>query len=814
MKLPISWLRELVAVDGSPEVIAEALTTRGFYVVDWAWTRPPLPGLLVARIDAIRPHPGADRLRLVTVDLGGRSLEIVCGAPELELGWLVALAPVGSVLPSGLRIRESKIRGVVSPGMLCSETELGRTSEGGGLFRVPTSGGSVPSTPGAALDSVLGPSDAVLDVETPFNRPDGLGVMGLAREVKAALAGSWQPGAVDLMLAAPVPDQRFPLQNLAPEACTSIYAQEISGIRVGPSPDWLVARLALMGQRSVNNIVDITNFVLFELGHPMHAFDLNKLEGRELRVRWATPGERITTLDGTARTLSEQVLVLADASRALDIAGVMGGLDCEVKASTRTILLTCAHFDARCVRRSSQAQGLRTEAARRYERGVDSELGPRAVARFDALLAHVAPDARIERSAFQSTPPVARVMRLRASRCERLIGIPLQSERCAELLAGLEFGVRESAGELDVTIPSWRPDCTVEADLVEEVARANGYDRIPENPIRSSGAYARRSPVERCVRAARDAMVALGIDEAITSSLVSEAENAQSAALLDRQAAHLRLLNPMSKEGEWLRGDLVTGLLRATSLNLRQRAGAVRLFEVGRVFADTSGPLPVESLQIAAVLSGKRLAHTHDPAPASPKDAFDPSGAVDFLDAKGMAQAWLARMQAGESGWHPHASRFWRGAGGARISHAGKPIGWLGELSAAFLSTWEIDQPVFLFVVEMESLIQSSVEVRTATPLPRYPAVHRDVAFHVPHQVLSGEVEHSILASGGESLRSVDLFDHYRGSSSPAGTRSLAYRLVFQDLTRTLTESEISERLERIVKSVSTQHQAQLRDRT
>jgi len=816
MKLPMSWLKEWVETDATPEQVAEALTTRGFYVEGVESHGRRYPGIVVAEVLEAAKHPNADKLRLCRVNGGAGELRIVCGAPNVAAGMFVPLATLGTTMPNGLVIKAAKIRGEESQGMLCSARELMLSDDHAGILDLRTFLPGATLVPGEPFDAHLPEPDAVLEVEIPFNRPDGMGVIGLAREVKAALGGRWTDWARSRLAAQPssAPARvTFDLEVADPAECPHYLAHVVEGVKVAPSPTWLVRKLEVMGQRSINNIVDLTNLVLFEYAQPLHAFDASKLEGPAIRVRRAQPGERLTTLDGRDRELNAEVLVIADRSRPVAVAGVMGGADSEVTEGTTTILLECATFQPQRVRRGARSLGLATEASKRYERGVDPGVGMAAAARFLTLLLELCPSAKLGAWRRRAVEPPPRSVALRPSRAERLIGLPIGAGRCADLLESLEFGVQR--GEtLNVTIPTWRPDCTLEDDLVEEVARANGYDRIPEAPLETNGAYATRGPRERLMRRAREAMLALGFHEAWSTSLVSAPEAEAAAGLLgDDVSRLLRLANPMSRESEVLRPNLVPGLLRATAHNLRQGATSVRLFEVGVGFLAAAGELPEETPMLAAVLAGPRFRHTHDPAPTRPEGAYDPRADVDFLDAKGLWEAWLAEMRVDAPEWRSYASGGWKSGASAEVAVATSRIAWAGGLAQDLLRVWDIEAGVHLFVARLEPLAEGASAVVRARVPGRFPPVRRDLAFFVPRGQTHASVERALAGAAGEVLRSIELFDVYEGPGTPAGMKSLAYALQFQHAERTLTEAEVTELQSRMVTAVTQGCGGQLRER-
>ena len=805
MKLPISWLRDWVQVEAETPAIATALTMRGFYVEAIDHHGHAYPGVVAARVLEVARHPNADRLSLCRVDGGSGVLSVVCGAPNVRADMIVPLATVGAQLPGGVVIKRSTIRGQESQGMLCSGRELGLSDDHEGILDLERMVEQRPIPIGRPLDQLLGPPDEVLEIEVPFNRPDGQGVLGLAREVKAALGGRWTDAARSRLAAQWTGRKDFDLEIEDPEGCPRYIAQVIESVQVAPSPAWLRHKLEVMGQRSINNVVDITNLVLLDMGQPLHAFDLAKLRGPGIRVRRAAAGERLVTLDDKERTLDPEVLVIADREIPVALAGIMGGAESEVGDGTTHLLLECAWFDPRRVRRGSRALGLTTEASRRFERGVDPEIGPAATARFLALLREVSPGFKLGTARERNlAPPAPRTIRLRTSRCARLLGVPVKADEAVRHLEALEFRV-ERGDPLAVRVPTWRPDVALEDDLVEEVGRAHGYERIPEAAPETGGVYAVRGALERTFERARRAMIARGLVEAWSTSLISDAEARTTAALTGADADRLvRLRNPMSREGEVLRPNPVAGLLRACAHNLRQGASSVRLFEIGTGFlADGGGDLPEEPPMLAAIVTGARWAHAHDATQA----------AADFADAKGAWEAWLDEMGVDSPEWRPYSSPGWKPGASAEVATAASRIAWAGTLGQDVLRAWDIEVPVHLFMVLLGPLSDDATRTARAKVPGRFPPVRRDVAFWVPEAVTHRDLDATLRGAAGEWLLSLELFDVYSGPGTPEGMKSLAFALQFQHPERTLEESEVQTIQDRMSAAAADKHRARLRER-
>jgi phenylalanyl-tRNA synthetase beta chain len=812
MRYPLSWLAEWLVLPGPAEDLARRLTARGFPVEGIARVGHDYPNVVVGRVLEVGRHPDADKLVLARVDVGAAApLAIVCGAPNLRPGMKVPVALVGAELPGGLRIKRSKIRGATSEGMLCSARELELGGDHSGILDLREE-----AVVGRPVREIFGEPDALLDVEVAYNRPDVLSIAGLAREIAAAYDVPLAAGAMARFDATVATGGRFAVRVEDPEGCPRYLAQAIRGVTVAPSPPWLAERIERAGMRPVNNVVDVTNYVLLELGHPLHAFDRAALGGDEIVVRRARPGEGMTTLDGKARPLSPEHLLIADRARAACIAGVMGAAEVEVSAATTDVVLEAAWFDPYRIQRATSDHGLMSEAARRYGRGVDPNLAPAALARALGLILEVAgghPDGAATDVRARTFEPID--LELRPSRVARLLGVRLGRERIARDLGALGFGVTDpvpGAGEAQdevpmvVTVPTRRRDVTRPVDLIEEAARAFGYDKLPDVPLATGGSVGTRPPARRLRDRAREAMVGLGFSECVTPTLDDPARLAKTWPLLPRGGDEPRfvlLRNAAGPETSALRSDLVSGLIRVAAHHLRHGAGGLRLFEIGRVFAARAeGEMPEERWQLAAAMAGPRYGEAWDAA----------QGEVDFFDAKGAFESFLKRLEVDSADWRPYASRGWKSGEAAELR--GKVhVACAGRLGPRLAKQLDVDVPLYLVVADFEGLARAQRPRTRFTPFSRLPAVTRDLAFFLPTHVPHATVETIIGDAGQPLLADVRLFDVYEGKGVPEGHKSLAYTLTFQAADRTLAEADVEAVQRAIVEALAAHAGATLRDR-
>ena len=792
MKAPRSWLAELVDAPDAA-AIAAALTQGGLEVEGVERIGPDLSGVRVGHVLERAQHPNADRLSLCRVDLGGgEPVEIVCGAPNVAAGQKVAVVSPGATLPDGKKLEKAKIRGVVSHGMICSAKELGLSAESEGILVLPAD-----APVGAPIEQVLGAGDHVLEIALTPNRGDCASILGIAREVRAHFGGPLRlPPTEPLEEGEPAAAAvRVEIEDAA--GCPRYCARIVRGVTVGPSPAWLAERLAAVGMRPINVVVDVTNLVLQELGQPLHAFDLATLRGAQIRVRRASADEKIATLDGATRALAAEDLVIADAERAIAIAGVLGGAETEVTERTTDVLLESAHFDPRRVRRTARRLGLSTEASYRFEREIDPAGVRRAVDRAARLLAELAGGSVAPGLVEALGAPIAALpeIPLEPARLNRLLGTAFARDEIEALLARVDVATRDGGAKaLLCRAPSHRNDLRHAVDLVEEVARIHGYDRIPTTvPAETLQPVATRR--ERAVvDAVRDALCAAGLVECMTLPFASAADwDRIGLAADDPRRRAVALQNPLTDEESRLRTTLVPSLLGVARANRARQHDRIRAFEVGRVFApDAPGGVPRETRQVAGVLARGEsgLWDARQPAPLF----YEAKGAIEsVLDALGFAGRFAA--DASQPFLHPGAS--------AAITVDRRAIGWVGELHPETAARFEIDAPCALFELDLDALAQLTPPAVTYREVSRHPSVRRDLAVLLGREQAAGAVLDAIRATAGPHLVQADVFDRYEGRGVPEGRVSVAFRLVFQRPDRTLTDAEVARATERVVRMLA-----------
>lgn len=771
MKISENWLRERVELAAGHDSLVERLNMIGHEVEDDTSLGGGLAGVVVARIVACEKHPQADRLKVCRVDAGGEMLQIVCGAPNARAGLIAPLAKVGATLPGGLAIEAAQLRGVESAGMLCSARELGIDADASGLMELPDD-----APIGTPLAAYLGLPDHVLDLGLTPNRADCLATIGLASDIAAAFGTRARPLKIEAV--APESDRRVAIEVAAPADCPRYCGRYIEGIDAAArTPEWMAQRLRRGGIRPIGLLVDVTQYVMLELGQPMHAFDAAKLEG-PIRVRRARAGEPLKLLDEREVKLDPEFLLVTDADRAIALAGVMGGFDTRVTEDTRDVLLEAAHFATASIAGRARKLNMGTDAAHRFERGVDPELPRLALERAAALILQAAggrPGPILEAVSPQHLPHRASIV-LRRARISRVLGIDIADEEVVRILSALDMQVEKHPEGWRVAPPSRRFDIEREEDLIEEVARIHGYDKIPSHLPAGEPPAPKDDEMRLHASALGAQLAARDYHEAICYAFVD-------AALLktwQMDARAVPLANPLSAELGVMRTSLLPGLVNALHGNLRRQQSRVRLFESGKVYARDDEGAPIETAMVAAVVSGAARAEQWG----------ERSREADFFDFKGDLESLLA-MSGGAGAWRFDRETLppWLHPGrGARVLRDGRPAGFLGVLHPRLSRALDRDEDVHVFEVRTEALVARPIP--RAHGLPRFPSVRRDIAVELPRTVAWGEVESTLRQALGGILAAVFVFDVYTGKNLKEGEKSLAMGLILQDASRTLTDED------------------------
>ena len=775
------WLEALLDRPLDARDVSDRLTLHAAAVDAVVPLHQDLGDILIARVLEVKKHPDADRLSLCLVDAGGggKPLEVVCGAPNVQTGKVYPYAPVGAVLPGGLKLERKKIRGVESNGMLCSAKELGLGADHAGILELDTT-----AAPGTRFIDALGIADHQIVIDVPANRPDLLCHKGVARELGASI------GAVVKLPAIPggPADSRTaglsarpPVRQSAtgvvdgvdvrledPEGAPRYMIAVIRGVKVGTSPAWLAHRLSAVGQRPINNVVDATNYILFELNQPLHAFDLARLRGPAVVVRRARPGEKIVTLDGVTRTLTADMTAICDAEHPTIVAGVMGSAESEVSADTRDLVLECAYFQPTRIRRTRRALELSSESSYRFERGIDQLGMPDALRRaIELIIAVAGGEVRAPALDLWPEPQQERTIFLRPERVNHLLGVAIERPEVERLLTGVGFFVAPKDGRLAVQVPGWRPDVTREVDLIEEVARLKGYDAFPDELRAYRPGTVPDAPDERARSRVREQLVRAGLLEARTMPLGPP----------DGPDA-VPILNPMSAEEAYLRRRLVPGLMRRIEYNWANRNRDIRLFEVGTVFRRGTGA-PEEWTSVAGVLTGaRRPAHWSEGAKVPDMDIWDLKYHFELAVAAAAPGCNVEPATGGAVGW-------------VAVQQGGEVVGQANPLEAD-APVWAA--PLFGFEVRLAAAERDLVGYRA---LPLQPPVERDVALVLPPGVTAAQVSDVLRRAAGPLLERLEVFDEYRGPGIPAAHRGVAWHCTFRDPERTLRERDVDALLAR-----------------
>ena len=811
MRVSLKWLREYVDITISPEELAERLTQAGLAVdsierTGAEWGDEIRAGL----VQKVESHPNADRLRLVTVDTGAGSQRVVCGAPNVAEGQKIVFGQVGAAYRDGHsgklgRLKAGVIRGVESAGMVMSEYELGLSDDHEGILVLPD------DTPvGERLADLLGDTSFELSI-TP-NRPDWLSVLGVAREVAAVTGAQVREPSIEFDASGDPVDGACSVDIADPDLCRRYVGTVIRDVKIGPSPGWMQKRLISAGQRPINNIVDVTNYVMLEIGQPLHAFDYDRVAGHHIIVRRARPGENFTTLDNIERALSDDMLVIADESRAVALAGVIGGLDSEVTDNTTNILLEAANFAGSNIRRTSTALKVRTEASTRFEKGLPQELVMLGSRRATKLLVEVCGGTAL-RGAVDRYPVKQEPVRVDVTRDRivKVLGIDPSRDKVTTALEGLGFAVEAADGRYAATAPYWRTDVHIDDDVCEEIARIIGYDQIPALPLAGPIPEHVSQPLRELRERVRDVLATAGMRETISYAMTTM-EALERVMPKETLAIYppFKVVNPISSEHEYLRPTLRASLLMTLASNLRYQKAEVAIFETARTYErrDEQPPesgrplgheaLPQEREAVCGVVTGRRLDRWGRPSD-------DP---IDFFDAKAYVERLLSEL--GIAATISSTDEFGMVPGrAAAIAVGDVRIGVLGQIHPDVCAGFEIEQEVYLFEMVLDDALPFSSATRKATSVSRFPAVEQDLALIVDADTPSGSLRAAIEASA--LVREARVFDVYMGDQIPEGKKSLAFAVLYQSDERTLTDEDVAKAQRKIVERLKREFGAELR---
>ncbi len=799
MLISLNWLKDYIDLDVGVDELCEKMTMLGLEIE--AVNRPSseFQGIKVGAILSIEPHPDADKLVVCKTDVGEETpLQIVCGAKNMKPGDLVATATVGGSLPGGFKIGKRKMRGVESHGMMCSARELGLGDDHGGLLIMD---------PGAKVGEdalgALGLDDVILEIEVTPNRGDWASMVGVARELAAAYGTSFRMPEVTLNESGKTASDVSSVTLENPELCPRYVGRVLTNVTVGPSPTWMVQRLTAAGQRPINNIVDITNYVLMETGQPLHAFDFDKLGGNRIVVRTARDGEKIKTIDQTEHTLTSERLVIADAEVPVAIAGVMGGFDSEVGEDTTSVFVESACFEPRSIRQTSRALNTITEASQRFQRGADLEMAVYAANRVCQLIQEIA-GGEVAPGILDEYPAPAeqKSVSLTYERAYRLLGTRVDPGEQRSILASLGFELSEETAEgCTALVPSWRHDVSLDVDLIEEIARLHGYDSIEARIPSVRRTEETLSPAYTKERSLRAYLRGIGLTETMnwTFGTREELGMAKLDALVEKA---VRLENPLSENHEVMRASLIPIMLNTLSKNLRKGSNNLRLYEMGPVYfeAEEASSLPDQQIRLVVAFTGRAAAaHWGE----EPRD-------VDLFDLKGCLEGVLSHMGSNFA-FKPDDVDWCEGGQALRRSVRKKMVGVLGLVHPAVLTAFEIEQPVFLAELNLDSLFNARHSASTFEEIPAFPPSLRDMAVVVDDSIQAGDVLATAARTGGKLLKSIDLFDIFTGKQVPDGKKSIALSLVFQSNERTLTDKDTQKSWDKILKKLQADFGAELR---
>lgn len=810
MQVSIKWLKDYIDFTETPQQLADKLTMAGIPVENIIDPGEGLEKVVTGRIEKLEPHQNSDHLQICTMNVGQKeNIIIVTGAQNVAEGQVVPVAMVGAHLPNGMKISKGKLRGVVSNGMLCSAQELKLDLEKlpeeqkTGIFILPA------DTPvGIPAKDVLGLNDVVLEFELTANRADCFSVTGLVREI-AAITGN-KPHFPKITVNEDDDTKLsdiFSVEIADADLCSRFSTRMLKNVKIGPSPEWMQQRLEGAGIRSINNVVDVTNFVMIELGHPMHAYDYDQIAGQKLIARRAVEGEELHTLDDTSRKAKGEMLVIADAEKAAGLAGIMGGFETEITDKTTTVVLESADFYGPCIRRTARACGLSSEASGRFERGIDSETTIKALDRAAQLLQEMG-DCTVCQGIVDvyPNPKQPAYVTFTTEQINKHLGTDIPKQTMLDIITSVGFEItKDENDEITVKVPSWRNDVSRMADISEEIARLYGFDKIASTLPSGTSMQGSQSDKQTFIDKVKASLSAQGLCETISFALTNETtfdklNVPQDDAL--RQA--IPIMNPLSDEYPLVRTTLLSSIFDNLSRNLARKNDDVAIFEIGTVFFPKALPiteLPNEVVKIAGAITGRRHAHIWN----------QPNDTVDFYDAKGIIEELFSDLR---------VTRYTVEAGTHYAMHPGKTalfkkgrdvLATVGEVHPAVLANYGISKPVYIFELDAKTVMKYMAKDFKYKALPKYPAMTRDLAMLVAADINSADIEKAMTKAAGQNLVKITLFDVYTGKQVEAGKKSLAFSLTFQSNDKTLTDAEVNTAIEKIVAKLQKDFNADLR---
>ena len=809
MLASIAWLKRYVDIDVTPEELADKLTRVGLEVESVIHQGAGISGVVAGKVTAIERNPKSDHLWVCQMDYGsGEIVQIQTGAQNVKLGDMVPVATIGAELPNGMKLKKVKMADVYSYGMLCSANELGIDSK----LLLPEQREGIlilsPDTPiGADIKDVLGLNDTVLDIDLTANKQDCFCMTGIAREAAAVLGKTMRMPDMSVKEAAGGDVHEMMRNEIEiPELCSRFTNRVLKNIKIMPSPDWMQNELRACSVRPINNVVDVTNYVMMELGQPMHAYDYDTLKDHALIVRRAKPGEHLRTLDDQDRALTADMITIADTEKAVGLGGVMGGLITEVTDKMTTVILEAAAFNGPSIRRTSKALGLRSEASMRFERGVDIANCHRALDRAAHLLEEMGACETVCGIAdAYPVPYKPAVITVTPEAINTRIGVEIPKEEMVEILIRLQFDVKEDDGALVITAPTWRQDVTCDADISEEIARMHSYDKIESHNPELALRQGKEDPMEEVKSEAEDYLASAGLDEVMTYTFIHPSfVDKMMLKADDCRRNVIKLMNPISDEFGVMRTTMLPSLLNTAAYNLARQAESVKIFEVGRVYLPKALPLtehPEERRVIGAVMSGRRSELNW----TSGKDS------VDFYDMKGVVEGLLEKMQLAEYELAACEEPYMHPGKSCVVKAGGKAIGYFGCLHPTAAANFDVPEETYVLELELAPLAESALRVPQYAHLAKFPGTSRDIAVVVPKEVTVQELEGVLRANAGELLQGIRVFDVYTGKQVTEGCKSVAFNLTFQAEDRTLTDGEIDPIIKDVVAKVAEAYAAQLR---